>query len=128
MRRSRVSAVLFAKNLATMSQFYRETLRLKVTRHEADHTILSSSGFDRIVHQIPRHIADSITLDRPPRRRELAAIKLGFPVRDIARTRAIAESLGGELDPPSAEWSDGRTITCMGHDPEGNVFQVTVNC
>jgi predicted enzyme related to lactoylglutathione lyase len=121
----RVSAVLFAKDHAKLSAFYRDTLSLRLTKAREDHTILSAGGFDLVVHQIPKHIAGSITIEQPPQRRERAAIKLSFPVQDIAAVRAIAGPLGGALDPPSAEWRDGDVTTCKGHDPEGNVFQVS---
>jgi predicted enzyme related to lactoylglutathione lyase len=121
----KVSAVLFAKDLAKLATFYRETLGLEMTKNEADHTVLRYPGFDLIVHQIPPRFADSIVIADPPQRRERGAIKLGFPVASIERARTTAASLGGVIDPPSAEWNyEGATI-CPGNDPEGNVFQVS---
>lgn len=123
----RVSAVLFAKDFTKLSEFYWQVLELALTESRDNYTKLSAPGFDLVVHQIPKHIVDSKTLERPPRRREHAAIKLGFPVDSIERARAAAASLGGVLDPPASEWTDGGTTTCMGHDPEGNVFQVSTS-
>lgn len=125
MNDARVSAVLFAKNRASLTTFYRETLGLVLSKEADDHAILSRPGFDLVVHQIPEPIARTITIASPPRRREQGAIKLSFPVESLARVRATAASLGGLLDPPDTEWTDGSRTTCMGHDPEGNVFQVT---
>ena len=122
---SHVSAVLFAKDAASLTRFYQETLGLTLTRREDTHAVLSCPGFDLVVHQIPRAIADGITIERPPRRRELAAIKLSFPVESLERVRSVAAPLGGLLDPATTEWSDDGAATCMGHDPEGNVFQVS---
>lgn len=119
-----VRAVLFAKDAAALATFYHETLGLTPSTWQADHVVLSSLGFDLVVHQIPERLAQAVTLDAPPRRREQAAMKLCFPVENIERARAAAAALGGVLDPPASEWMDGDAATCLGHDPEGNVFQV----
>ena len=124
MSASKVSAVLFVKNLEQLSEFYRKTLALSVTNQDSDHTILSTAGFDLVVHRIPDHIAKHIEIAQPPQRRAAAAIKLSFPVADIARVRSLAASFGGRLDPHDREWSDGQAIVCKGHDPEGYIFQV----
>ena len=87
--------------------------------------VLSTSGFDLIVHQIPKHTAELIVIEQPPRRRERAAVKLRFPVKSIAEVRSLAESLGGEMDPSAKERAYDNETVCMGHDPEGNVFQVS---
>jgi predicted enzyme related to lactoylglutathione lyase len=47
-------------------------------------------------------------------------------VDDLDRVRRAAAARGGVLDSPETEWVYGNERTCMGHDPEGNVFQVTV--
>jgi predicted enzyme related to lactoylglutathione lyase len=125
MAQSNVNAVLFAKDLAKLAMFYRETLGLEMTKNEDDHVVLSYPGFDLIVHQIPPRFAESIVIADPPQRRERGAIKLGFPVASIERARKTATSLGGVIDPPSAEWTYDGATTCPGNDPEGNVFQVS---
>jgi hypothetical protein len=46
-------------------------------------------------------------------------------VDDLDRVRRATAALGGVFDPPETEWVHGNERTCMGHDPEGNVFQVS---
>ena len=125
MSKANVSAVLFVRDLRRLSEFYRLTLGLALKREDVDYHVLSTDGFDLVVHQIPARHMPMTGSEEQPRRREGAAIKLSFPVKQIAAPRAVARSLGGELDPVEAEWSDGESITCKGHDPEGNVFQVS---
>ena len=65
-----VGAVLFAKNFKTLSEFYVATVGLELIKRGDDHTILCCPGFELVVHQIPEHLATSITIERPPKRRE----------------------------------------------------------
>lgn len=125
MASSKVSAVLFAKDQARVAIFYREALGLTCTGSDEDHSVLTCDGFDLIVHQIPKHIADGCVIDQPPRRRVEGAIRLNFPVDSIEAARSIAASLGGQLDDSPPAWARGDTNTCLGHDPEGNVFKVS---
>jgi predicted enzyme related to lactoylglutathione lyase len=119
-----VSAVLFARDFRRLAGFYSEVVGLALSTQRDDHAVLNRLGFDLVVHQIPaRLLADTTTA--PPRRREEAAIKLSFPVDDLERVRRTTATLGGVFDPPEREWTDGNERTCMGQDPEGNVFQVT---
>ena len=37
---------------------------------------------------------------------------------------ALADGLGGLVDPPEREWTAGGLRACDGHDPEGNVLQL----
>jgi hypothetical protein len=46
-------------------------------------------------------------------------------VDDLDRVRRATAALGGVFDPPETELVHGNERTCMGHDPEGNVFQVS---
>ena len=123
---SHVSAVLFAKDAASLTRFYQETLGLTLTRQQDTHPVLSCPGLRVVVHQIPRAIADGITIERPPRRRELRrGIRGSFPVESLG-ARAFRCGDAWHLgDPATTEWSDDGAATCMGHDPEGNVFQVS---
>jgi hypothetical protein len=62
------------------------------------HWALDGSGFHLTIHRIAKHIADQITIQRPPVRRVAGAIRLNFPVRSIEDSRRAASSLGGKLD------------------------------
>jgi len=124
MESRQVSAVLFARDFRRLAAFYRDVVGLTTSRQLDDHAVLSYPGFDLIVHQIPARFLTGKTT-APPRRREEGAIKLSFPVDDLDRVRRATATLGGVFDPPEREWVYGDERTCMGHDPEGNVFQVS---
>jgi len=126
MERPKAGAVLFAKDHANLARFYTEAMGLTPLSRAADHIVLACEGFRLVVHQIPSAIADEIKIDSPPRRRESGAIKLSFAVDSLEHVRTAVAALGGTVDPVASEWSDGETTTCIGHDPEGNTFNVFV--
>lgn len=98
MESSNVSAVLFAKDLQRVAAFYSQALGMACTASDEYHWALDGYGFHLIVHQIPKHIADEITVQQPPERRVWGAIRLNFPVPSIEDSRRAARSLGGEVD------------------------------
>ena len=118
----RVSAVLFAKDYNKIAGFYRDVFGARSSHSDADHVVLDFGGFDLVIHQIPRHIAVSVTVDSPPQRRERGALRLNLPVQDIARSRLEANRLGGVVDERPPTWAGTDTSLYLGHDPEGNVF------
>jgi predicted enzyme related to lactoylglutathione lyase len=116
-------AVLYAKNLALVKEFYQAVLGLNVEHEENDHVVLASPAFQLVVLKVPRHIASSIEIESPPRRRTEAPIKLVFEIPNIAAARSTAPLHGGELFPPVREWNFQGYRVCDGQDPEGNVVQ-----
>ena len=124
MSSAKVSAVLFAKDLPTVAAFYSTAIGLKVLVSDEYHTRLECCGFELIVHQIPRHMADGIAIDRPPQRRTSSAIRLDYPVRNIAESRRHARLLGGDIDESPPPWADQAARFYCGYDPEGNQFGV----
>ncbi len=120
-------AVIFAKDLASISRFYAELLPMAVAHSAPDHTVLESPDFQLVVHAIPQHIADSFEIASPPERRSDSAIKLFLSVTDLAQARATAARLGGALNDPELEWETRDFRACDGYDPEGNVLQLRVN-
>ena len=124
MAENRVNAVLFVKDLRAVAQFYSTALGMRVVTSDEHHWLLSCAGFELVIHQIPKHIADTIILERPPTPRVWAAIRLDYPVRSIAESRLAARSLGGKIDDKPPEWADPSTSFVFGYDPEGNQFGV----
>lgn len=122
--RPKAGAVLYARDLGRVQAFYREVIGFEVSHVESDHVVLDSPGFQLVVLQIPPAIAESIEMARPPKRRTDTAIKLVFPVNDIAAARTAAGLHGGELNPAEREWTFQGCCVCDGCDPEGNVLQV----
>jgi predicted enzyme related to lactoylglutathione lyase len=122
---SKASAVLFAKDITRVATFYANAIGFSITHTDTSHVVLESPTFQLVVHAIPAEIAATIEIATPPIRREDTPIKLGFPVASISATRIAAAKHGGELNAKDREWEfQGRRI-CDGHDPEGNVIQVS---
>jgi predicted enzyme related to lactoylglutathione lyase len=124
MESASVSAVLFAKDLKKVTSFYSRVLGLKCIHSDADHSVLHSRGFQLIVHQIPKHIADEIVVARPPVRRVGGTIRLDYPVQSIDESRKLARSLEGDIDAAPPEWADRNSNFYLGYDPEGNQIGV----
>jgi predicted enzyme related to lactoylglutathione lyase len=118
-------AILYAQDITRVATFYSKTIGFDITHAEANHIILDSSTFQLVVHAIPAEIAAEIEIATPPVRREDTPIKLSFPVASINAARIAAAKHGGGLNGKDREWEfRGRRI-CDGHDPDGNVIQVS---
>lgn len=125
MKAAKVSAVLFVKDLQRVAAFYTGALGMTCTFSDEYHFALDCCDFTLIVHQIPQHIAAEITIEQPPERRVWGAVRLDFPVRDLARSRELAASLGGGIDDDMPKWADENTNLFLGYDPEGNQIGVS---
>jgi predicted enzyme related to lactoylglutathione lyase len=122
--RLRHGAVVFAQNVERLTAFYRETMALDVTHEEPGLAVLERDGFELVVHAIPSHIAETITLTDPPQALEDASVKLMFPVEDFTAARAAAALHGGRFFDADREWEWRGIRACDGIDPEGNVIQI----
>jgi predicted enzyme related to lactoylglutathione lyase len=120
-----VRAVLFVKDLAGAMAFYVGALGLTRVSGDQDHAVLECDGFELVVHQVPKQIADTIVITRPPVRRVWGAIRLDFPVASIADARRLARSLGGDVDDAPPAWAERDSGFFFGYDPEGNQFGVS---
>lgn len=121
---NRAAAVLYAKDIDRVGAFYAGVMGMRIAHTQVDHVLLESPALELAIVAIPKALADSITIDDPPVRREDTPIKLVFFVPDLAAARTAAARLGGELNGPAREWRFGEFIVCDGHDPEGNVVQL----
>jgi catechol 2,3-dioxygenase-like lactoylglutathione lyase family enzyme len=124
---SRTGAVLFAKNLDRVADFYSVVLGLTEANRDAEHIVLESPGFQLVVHTIPGDSAATVEVAVPPMRRTAAAFKPVFFVPSIASVRVVAEAHGGVMEPAVREWSFNGVRVCDGLDPEGNVIQFREN-
>jgi predicted enzyme related to lactoylglutathione lyase len=122
--RPKASIVVFAKSVERLARFYSEVAELATEHAAADHAILDGTGFQVVIHGIPKKIAASIEIATPPAVRENNAIKLCLPVTSIEAARQRAAALGGAVGPKRKEWEARGFRACDGYDPEGNVFQV----
>lgn len=122
--RPKPSAVVFAKDLARLADFYRQVIGMTELHRDQDHVVLDDAQFQLVLHGIPAGIAARIQITEPPQVREDTPIKLCLPVLSIEGARQAAASLGGQIGPQHQEWETRGFRACDGHDPEGNVFQV----
>ena len=123
---SRVSALLFAKRLGIVAEFYQAVFGARISGSDAQHAVLEFGGFDLMIHQIPQHLAVAVAVTSPPERREQSAIRLDYPAADLTRARREAARLGGVIDELPPPWASTDIGFFLGHDPEGNVFGVKV--
>jgi len=121
---SQVKAVLFVKDLRAVAQFYSTALGMLVVASDEHHWRLICAGFELVVHQIPKHIADTIVLERPPAPCVWAATRLDYPVPSLAESRRAARALGGYIDDKPPAWAEPNAKYFFGYDPEGNRFGV----
>jgi catechol 2,3-dioxygenase-like lactoylglutathione lyase family enzyme len=120
---SRTGAVLFAKSLDRVADFYSAVLGLVEAGRDTDHILLESPGFQLVVHRIPGDKAGMVDTAVPPVRRTTSPFKPVFFVPSIANARVVAETRGGVMEPADREWSFNGIPVCDGLDPEGNVIQ-----
>jgi predicted enzyme related to lactoylglutathione lyase len=115
--------VVFAKNKARVSAFYQQTLGLIPLESETSHDLLRGPGLEVVVHAIPRKIAASITVQRPPVLRQDTPLKPTFMVADLQAVRGAAVATGGGLKPDEGAWHFRGCRVLDGWDPEGNIVQ-----
>jgi predicted enzyme related to lactoylglutathione lyase len=119
----RQSVVIFAKNKRRVSAFYRQTLGLVAAEEAPSHDLLQGPGIEIVIHAIPRKVAASIIITKPPQVREDTPIKPVFWVSDLGAVRNAVEATGGFLKPTEAAWQIRGATVLDGWDPEGNVVQ-----
>lgn len=117
-------AVVYAKDLGLLSEFYAAVVDMAVTEAEAGHVTLEARGFQLVVVAIPPQIASTVTIESPPKRREATPIKLVFFVQSLEAASAKVAPLGGQMNPAERVWQFQGATVLDGHDPEGNVFQL----
>jgi predicted enzyme related to lactoylglutathione lyase len=121
-----IGAVLYAKDLPRLLDFYSAVASLQVETIAENFAVLGQQHSQLVIVQIPKRIAQSITIETPPVRREDVPIKLVFAVVDIVAARNSAAERGGAVKPADREWAFEGSKVCDGYDPEGNVFQLRV--
>ena len=122
--RGLIGAVLYAKDLDRLVEFYSSVAGIEPQAVEKGFAILGSRPSQFVILRIPKRIADTIDIATPPEPREDTPLKLVFGVEDIAHARELAAGLGGAIGPANREWEFEGAKVCDGHDPEGNVFQL----
>ena len=122
---AQVRAVLFVKDLERVAAFYAGALEMTRMSGDKDHVVLDHGGFQLVVHQIPKHIADTIEIKQPPERRMGGAVRLDYAVSSAEDSRRLARTLGGNIDDAPPAWAERSANFYFGYDPEGNQFGVS---
>lgn len=115
--------VIFAKDVERMSSFYQHVFGLAAVEAEESHELLVSDGIELVIHSIPKSIANSITIESPPKIRESTPIKPAFQIENMEVAKSAIEKHGGTLKSIDSAWSLRGYIVLDGTDPEGNVLQ-----
>jgi len=122
-----IGAVLYAKDLSRLIQFYQKFDLELVAFENDDYAVLESGNPIRsalTLVQAPRHVADNIAISSPPRVRSDTPTKLTIVVKSIDSVLDSIDNLGGISNATIERW------TFRGHDhhdivdPEGNVVQL----
>jgi predicted enzyme related to lactoylglutathione lyase len=113
-------AMVFAKDVARMTAFYRDGLGLAVVPAESSEgwVVFDAGGARFALHAIPPAIASGIAIADPPLAREDTPIKLVFGVAELAAASDRVAKAGGTLLPAR----NPRSRDAL--DPEGNVIQL----
>ncbi len=119
---ARAGAVIYAKDLSRLVQFYSAVLQAHALYQDAEYAVLQPADMQLVIHAIPAHIASTFEISSPPAARESQAIKLFFTVPSIAWARTVAQAAGGQVH--GQVWQGQGFSACNAMDPEGNILQV----
>lgn len=114
------TAIVFAKDLQLLAEFYHEALGLPLidAPMAPGWLELDAGGVRLALHAISPRVARKIEITHPPRAREESPMKLVFEVDDLIAARRRLVQYGATMfEPKSAS-------LCDGLDPEGNVFSL----
>jgi len=115
--------IIFAKDIAVMSEFYRTVLNLSVSEEAKGHHVLNSESLELVIHGIPKSISDNIDIETPPKLRASTPMKPCFVIESLDDVRTACESTNGGLKPVKAIWEIRGAKVLDGWDPEGNIIQ-----
>jgi len=122
-----IGAVLYAKDLNRLVDFYQRLNLELVEIEDGDYAVLESikaAGAALTLVQAPAQIADNIEISSPPRVRASTPLKLTLLVDSIDSLLGGIDELGGIGNATIKRWGfrnhDHHDIV----DPEGNVIQL----
>ncbi len=99
--------ILFTRNMATITAFYRNVIGLPLKSEEKGWVEFDAGGCVLALHQGPG---------------EPGSTKLAFGSMDVAKTRDQLAARGARM----GKVKDlGGLVLCDGKDPDGNLFQIS---
>ena len=119
---ARAGALIFAKDLDTLSRFYEQLLGMRLVAAEPGLRVIENGDIQMVIHAMPPHIAAQVEISLPPEAREDQAIKPFFTIDTLASAESIAAGLGGYVFGPTWDGPGFRIRNAC--DPEGNIIQL----
>lgn len=119
---ARAGLFVYAVDATRVARFYQNVVGMEILHEREDLIVLQSPDIQLLVHKIPAAIANGISIEVPPIRRENTALKFFFTVQSLDSARNSAGEYNGEIF--NETWDGPGFIACNGIDPEGNVFQI----
>ena len=119
---ARAGLFVYAVDATRVARFYQNVVGMEILHERGDLIVLQSPDIQLLVHKIPAAIANGISIEVPPIRRENTALKFFFTVQSLDSARNSAGEYNGEIF--NETWDGPGFIACNGIDPEGNVFQI----
>lgn len=110
-------AVIYAADVGSLTEFYAQTLGMKVVRELPEMSIIESNDGQLIIHKSPVEYE----IGTHPVERH-SAIKLFFTVQDIEKAMDSIQHLGGQVKPEV--WKGPNFLVRNAVDSEGNMFHV----
>lgn len=117
-------AVLYAKNLDKLTQFYLAIGGQQTDGNEGEFAVIASSETELIILQAPQEIASQIVIESPPAIRGATPLK---PILEVSSVDDVLRSLsdfGGRPVPGAKLWKFRQHFVQDIVDPEGNVIQL----
>ena len=117
-------AVLYAKNLDILVNFFCALVEGSVEDHDDDFAVIKAGDAELIILQTPPHISSKIEITNPP------VVRAGTPLKPIISVLSIDGVLetvsknGGMILPGASRWKFRDTLVQDIVDPEGNVIQL----
>lgn len=115
---TRTGTVIFTGDKARLTAFYQAVTGLPLRLNDDTITVLANEHFELVLHALPNEPTGQPRAHRPD-----AYIKPFFSVRSLSEIRARAAALGGQLRPPTEEWTARGFRACEAVDPDGNAIQ-----
>lgn len=119
---AKAGAILYAKNLQRLSDFYQDLLDAQLLYIDAIHAVLQAIDVQLVIHAIPEAIAASIELQQPAVARTETAIKLFVSVPSLQQAAELAHRHQARLQ--TERWQGPGFVAANLIDPEGNVLQL----
>lgn len=119
---ARAGVLIYARHLESLARFYRELLELEVLAADSEHVVAESDDIQLVLHAMPPHLADEVTIASPPAPREQQAIKPFFTVPSLEDAEVRARDLGGYVFGPVYDGPGFKVRNAC--DTEGNIIQL----